>query len=197
MLDIGCATGELLDVFQESSFDVYGVEISSEGVKKCVEKFGENKIIGRALKKTDFHNSFFDIITLSDVFEHQVNPNGLINIIVDILKPGGFLMIVTPDTSSISNKLMRMNWPHYKVEHLFYYNRLNIIALLADSFDPVIMSSAYKTLTLKYCSNILKAYSKNRFTLIVARLFDSLPQKIQFCAFVIKAGEMFVLLRKK
>lgn len=197
LLDVGCATGEFMSVAQEDGFDVYGVEISPYGIYKCKEMFGEEKVIGGKLKEADFPKNYFDVITLSDVIEHIYEPNLFLDIILNILKPGGILMIVTPDTSSWLRKLMGLYWPHYKKEHIFYYNRSNIKQYLSSKLDKVALTAAYKTLTLKYCLSILKAYSHNKFINKIVKILEYFPEGIKRCRFNVNIGEMFILYRKR
>lgn len=196
LLDIGCATGELLEVACRLGFDVYGVEISPQGIKRCKEIFGEKKIMGDTLKKGDFPLGFFDVITISDVFEHIQEPESFINILYDILKPNGILMITTPDTSSWSNKIMGMSWPHYKQEHIYYYNSSNINQLFSKRFEVALLNPAHKVLTFQYCFDILYAYSNNIIIRKIVFLLKYLPDIIKLRTFRMNFGEMFVVLKK-
>lgn len=196
LLDIGCATGELLQVAQGMGFDVYGVEISPDGIRRCREKFGENRIIGAHIKAGDFPCEFFDIIALSDVIEHVREPTIFLNTLYNLLKPGGLLMIVTPDTSSWTRKIMKRHWLHYKEEHLYYYNRRNIVKLLGPHLKIIMSGNAYKTLTIEYFLNILKAYSGYGVFFRIMYLYKLLPSWLRLSSFKFYIGEMFILCKK-
>ena len=197
LLDVGCATGELMQTAQDLGFDVYGVEISPYGIHRCREKFGHNKIIDTNLKAGDFPLGFFNLITLSDVIEHILEPVLFIDLLWSLLKPNGFLMIVTPDTSSFIKKIMGMHWPHYKEEHVYYYNRSNIIQLLSPRFKTIVLDKVYKTLTLDYVANILKAYSNYSGFRTIAYMLKLFPSRLRLQLFKVSIGEMLVLCRKK
>lgn len=197
LLDVGCATGELMLAAQEFGFDVYGVEISPYGIRKCKKMFGENKIVATNLKADDFPREFFDLITLSDVIEHITEPVLFVDLLWSLLKADGFLMIATPDTSSWIRKIMGKRWHHYKEEHIYYYNHSNIVKLLSTHFNIIILNNAHKTLTIDYCSNILKAYSDSNIFIKMLSLIRFLPLKIRVQPFEISIGEMFILCRKK
>ncbi|MFQ5787352.1 MAG: class I SAM-dependent methyltransferase [Thermodesulfobacteriota bacterium] len=196
LLDIGCATGELLQVAQGMGFDVYGVEISPDGIRRCRETFGENKIIGANIKVGDFPCEFFDIITLSDVIEHVHEPTVFLDTLCSLLKPDGLLMIVTPDTSSWTRKIMKKRWLHYKEEHLYYYSRANIVKLFDPHLKIIMSGNAYKTLTIEYFLNILKAYSEYSVFLRILYLCKLLPSWLRLYSFKLYIGEMFILCRK-
>ena len=195
-LDIGCATGESLAAAEENGFDVYGVEVSPHGIQQCRKRFGEGKIIGEALKSTHFHADFFDLITLSDVLEHITEPVAFIDTVYNILKPGGILMIVTPDTSSWIKKLMGKRWLHYKEEHVYYYNKPSIMELFLPKFQIVLVEKAYKALSLNYIADILSAYTHNslsRKSVYFMKIIPSIIRKYHLRMYI---GEMFVLCRK-
>lgn len=196
LLDIGCATGELMSVAQENGFDAYGVEISPQGINKCKELFGENKIVAGNLKTTDFPPDFFDIVTLCDVIEHVSDPVTFLDIIYRILKPKGLLMIATPDTLSWVKKLMDSHWLQYKEEHIYYYNRYNISRYLSSRFSKLILSPVYKNLTLEYCSNILKTQCRNKIIYNIVKALEYLPDAIKLYIFRVNIGEMFILFQK-
>lgn len=196
-LDIGCATGEFMESAEKAGFDVYGIEISPFGILRCREKFGENKILGSRLKMGDFPSGFFDVITLSDVIEHITTPLLFLEIVHNILKPNGILMIVTPNTSSWTRKIMRKNWLHYKEEHVCYYNTTNITSLLSSYFNTINIKPAYKTLTINYINGVILAYLNKGLLKKIAYFLDKFPYCMKFRDFRINIGEMIVLCRKK
>ncbi len=196
LLDIGCATGELMEVAQEMGFDVYGVEISQEGIRRCKKKFGGKKIIDTELEYGNFPPDFFDVITLSDVLEHMPVPRPFLDILWTMLKPDGILMTVTPDTCSFARRLMGMKWLHYKEEHIFYYNRSNIARLFAPKFKVLTQKTAYKNLTLTYCASVINGYIDHGYKRFFTYLITLLPFRIRHFPFLFNIGEMFILCRK-
>ena len=69
-------------------------------------------------------NDIADLICLYDLIEHTPYPKKSLQAIRRILKNDGILHIVTPDSNSISAKILGRYWFHYKPkEHLFYFSR--------------------------------------------------------------------------
>lgn len=196
LLDVGCATGELLTVARSYGFDVFGVEISPQGKTVCSDLFGEEKILGKSLEHGDFPSNYFDIVTLSDVIEHIPDPRALLNILADILKPHGLLLIVTPNSASWTQKLLGRHWPHYKPEHLYYFNSRNLALISSDHFHEIIVEKAYKVLNLNYLAGILLGYARNRTEQIIGWLLKQLPAAISQHNFKVHAGEMLIIFRK-
>jgi SAM-dependent methyltransferase len=48
---------------------------------------------------------YFDIVIVSEVFEHMMNPSHLIKVAHDILRPDGVLLVTTPNLAWISNRV--------------------------------------------------------------------------------------------
>lgn len=197
ILDIGCATGFFLEQAQQEGYDVYGVEISDYAAKKAKQKFGDNRIFNSNFDKADIPIDNFDIITMSDLLEHVKNPNKLFNKCYKILKPGGIIMIMTPDTDSLSARIMRKKWSQYKLEHLFYFN-LKSIKFLAKKYNLKILSKqpAKKIMTYNYFQTQFNVYKADIITPIINSLAKILPEKIKSANFKILLGEMEVILKK-
>jgi len=48
---------------------------------------------------------YFDIVIVSEVFEHMMNPSHLIKVAHDILRPDGILLVTTPNLAWIRNRV--------------------------------------------------------------------------------------------
>lgn len=197
LLDVGCATGEWLSVAQGAGFDVYGVEISPQGVAQCRQRFGEHKILGGDLQPESFDAEFFDVITLFDVLEHIADPMSFLRMLSLFLKPGGFLMLATPNTSSWTRKICGSHWPHYKIEHLYYYNPGCIKRILASFFDVLSIRPAQKTLTLDYIQSIMKSYPSSRSMINAVSAATSLAKRLGVHRLKMNIGEMFAIAKNR
>jgi ubiquinone/menaquinone biosynthesis C-methylase UbiE len=200
ILDCGCATGIFLDLVKEQGFVPYGVEISDYGVQECRKKFGEQNIFHGQLEDARFGNeekNFISAIFMTDYLEHVRNPHEVLVTACRFLKPGGLLVITTPDTSSISNLLMRKNWIHYKTEHLFYFSRANIELLLSQAGCTIMQKiKGWKYFSWEYVSHQFNAYPVPVLSLAVRVINKILPVSIRKKRFCIHAGEMIVVARK-
>ena len=65
ILDVGCGDGDLIDFLSKKLVDCRGIELSQEGVNKCVEK-GLTVIQGDANSDLqDYPNNVFTTVILS------------------------------------------------------------------------------------------------------------------------------------
>ncbi|AMS26378.1 hypothetical protein AEM51_04430 [Bacteroidetes bacterium UKL13-3] len=108
-LEIGCATGNLLNALKNAGFKVKGIELSEFAVKYAKEHFGIN-IINKPFDDKLFGNEVseneFDIVLMGDVLEHFTDPTASMRLVNKILKPGGVAIIHLPGTLNLlSSKL--------------------------------------------------------------------------------------------
>jgi len=94
LLDAGCGTGIFLEIAKKHSFDVCGIETSLFAVQYCKERGFD--AICCDIKKSDFPDNYFDVVTMFDVIAHLENPLGYLNHIRKLLKNEGIIIIKTP-----------------------------------------------------------------------------------------------------
>jgi len=132
-----------------------------------------------------------------DLLEHVRDPLETLQFYKRILKPGGIITAVLPNTSSLSAKLMADNWAHYKKEHLFYFSPKTIIPLLKKiSFKVFAIHPATKVMNFDYPYHQFRQYQHplalpvmNFFHKILLDFFHSL-------SFAITMGEVFIVAEK-
>jgi SAM-dependent methyltransferase len=119
VLDVGCGTGDRLDVFRKRGFETYGVE-TSDSADYAKEHLKLNVIKGD-LFSAKFPDAFFDMVTLYNVLEHTHNPNEVIKEIRRILKKDGFLIIQVPNKDSSQYEIFKKRWAAFDVPRDLYY----------------------------------------------------------------------------
>lgn len=126
LLDVGCGNGFFLnEVYKMGIKETYGVEPSREAVLKAPKNI-KNKIKIDILKEGLFKNSFFDVITCFQTFDHVFKPNEFLKIIYGILKKEGFVFFVLHDTQGLSVKLFGERSPIFDIEHIYLFNQETI-----------------------------------------------------------------------
>ncbi len=137
LLDVGCGTGDRLDVFRRIGFDTYGVEISSSA-EFAKEHYGLNVKQGD-LFDANYPDSFFDVITLHNVLEHTHSPHKIIRELYRILKEDGIAVIQVPNTNCIQFKLFKGKWAAVDVPRDLYYFNVSLLekALEKENFKVV------------------------------------------------------------
>lgn len=100
LLDIGCGNGMFLGQMRELGWEVAGVEPDSDAVSVACERYGLDVFRG-SLEEAVFPEGHFDAITMNHVIEHVPDPIGLLRECRRVLKPGGKLVVMTPNIKSI------------------------------------------------------------------------------------------------
>ena len=97
VLDIGCGNALMLQKHHKNIDHYVGVEFSSVRVTKLAERFPDADFINRDLDHDLLNiDGHFDSILLIAVIEHIWNQKFLFEQIIDLLAPGGKIIITTP-----------------------------------------------------------------------------------------------------
>jgi SAM-dependent methyltransferase len=116
-LDIGCGAGAYLLAAKEVGWDVQGVE-PSESHSRMGRAMGLN-IHGGYFRAEDFPPNYFDFVLLSHVIEHIYDPRKFISDILTVVRPGGIVLLITPNVEGIASVLTGKFWVMFKpVDHV-------------------------------------------------------------------------------
>lgn len=113
VLDIGCGQGANLLAARELGCDVIGIEPSREHSKTARDMF-DLPVIDGYFTAERFAGKRFDLVILSHVIEHILNPRDFIIDIFEVVAPGGILVIVTPNAGSSTLRLVGRHWTMFK-----------------------------------------------------------------------------------
>lgn len=192
VLDIGCATGDFLEVAKKKGFLVYGLELSKWSVKIARDKgltvFRES--IKTHAKK---HQGQYDIVTLWGVIEHFEKPKEELEYINKLLKPSGIIVLWTGDVDSITSYVMGRNWWYWLGQHIQYFTRRSLYLLGKQTGFTQVFSKTYpQAATYVRLENSMARYKKKRLILLFFRLVFSIrPTWILYLP-----GEIFWMAKK-
>lgn len=128
-LDIGCGNGKFLIKLRALGWEVQGVEFNAGAVEVCRDN--DLDVIHGDLESAAFHGASFDLVSARHLIEHLPDPNGFMEEVARILKPGGYLYIRTPSSKALGRKVFGKYWfPNEVPRHLVMFSPGNL-ALLA------------------------------------------------------------------
>jgi SAM-dependent methyltransferase len=139
LLDVGAATGFFVEQARAVGWDATGVEPSEWAAEYARNELGVDVQTG-TLESMQFPDGAFDVVTLWEVIEHLQDPRLTLAEIRRILRPGGRLVLSTPDAGSRAARLSGRRWLGWRKvpEHLFFFDRANLDRLLGRAgFKPV------------------------------------------------------------
>ncbi len=159
-LDIGAGAGLFPHLLAESGASVHGIEPQAIFRAFARQKFGI-ALRGETLDSNYWQQqfvSFFDMVTLWDVFEHVNFPVELLQHAYNVITPGGLLFLDTPRRDAL----------FYRISEWSYR--------LSDGANPLFLESLYSPLPFRH---------KHLFTL---RQLLQLVERIGFTVVSINAS---------
>jgi len=129
LLDVGCGTGTRLVVFRELGWEVEGLEMSKEAAKTA-SGLGCKVYSGR-FEDVNLPSDYYDVVYMNNVFEHFSRPRFCLERIACVLKEGGELVMVVPNSASLGFRMFKENWLGLDVpRHLYTYSSRNLAHLI-------------------------------------------------------------------
>jgi SAM-dependent methyltransferase len=128
-LDIGCATGALLEKMRERGWYASGVEISAQ-MAEYGRKNRHLEISTLPLEQNAFAENCFAIVHASHLIEHLNCPGNFIREAYRILDSGGLFLVTTPNISGIQARLSGRRWRSAIYDHLYLFSTETLTALL-------------------------------------------------------------------
>lgn len=131
-LDVGCGNGEYALRLKSIGWQCRGVEFNPLAASIC-RAHGLDVFQGE-LQAAGFEDDSFDFVSAHHLIEHARDPNDLMREIARIVKPGGRVLIRTPNSESLGRRWFGRWWYANDVpRHLFLFSERNL-ALLAARF---------------------------------------------------------------
>lgn len=155
VLDIGCASGEYLLRLKSIGWQCQGVEFSAKAV--AIARAHGLDVFPGGLLDAGFESASFDFVTAHHYIEHVPNPDEIMAEIVRVTKPGGAILIRTPNNEALGRRLFGQYWfPNGVPAHLLLFSEKSLQFLaqkhglvLSRHYKPIEYKSVLKSLALK------------------------------------------------
>lgn len=192
LLDVGCFTGEFLEVAAQEGIDGYGIELQEEAVAIAQERLpGRIQCVDVMRDDPSFPIGQFDVVTLLGIVEHVTDPLRLIRRSRELLAPGGLLFVQTPNAEAFLATIMRRYWPPFApVEHIHIFSRSSLRrALEREGFARITTRRHVKRLTPSYVYGMLRMFGPELRPL-AAPFYYALPKMAREMSLPFYVGEM-------
>ena len=158
LLDVGCNEGRGLEFYCSHGFDAEGLELNSRAAEVARSK--GFSVHGSTLESF-ITDKKYDVVVLSNVLEHSLNPESMLNAIHGLLNPGGQIWISCPNSQSWLRGAFGRFWINWHVPfHVVHFSSVTLGALLRKSqFDVVTMRQETPALWVSH-SIIARLFAK-------------------------------------
>ncbi len=193
LLDVGCGTGDFLQVAKTDNWNIFGIE-PDENARAIANRKTNNAVSG-IKQLLEFEKQNFDVITLWHVLEHLPKLEEQVAILKSLLKPNGRLIVAVPNYKSHDARFYKEFWAAYDVpRHLWHFSQSSIQNLfgkenmVVDTTLPMKFDAFYVSLlSEKYRSgwmNMFRAFFVGLYSNLKARTSGEYSSLI----YVIKNG---------
>jgi 2-polyprenyl-3-methyl-5-hydroxy-6-metoxy-1,4-benzoquinol methylase len=142
VLDIGCGNGVMADRYRSWGCAVTGTEISAEGLAHARSTYPEVEFVEASAYDDVSHLAppgGFDVVVSTEVIEHLIAPQRMVQRAYDAVRPGGTAIITTPYHGYVKNLGLSIvnGWDrHWDVAregwHIKFFSRRTLEAMLRD-----------------------------------------------------------------
>ncbi|NOX33761.1 MAG: class I SAM-dependent methyltransferase [Deltaproteobacteria bacterium] len=140
VLDVACGNGILgkclIDRFQCL---VWGTDISKVALAQCNEIGYTTELVNLDQDKMPFSGQKFDLVILSAMLEHVMEPEKIVKIAYQKLSPNGCVIILTPNIVWCFNRLLFLlgRWDHRLMGgmkgHISYRNKKQLQQMIKEA----------------------------------------------------------------
>ena len=134
ILDVGCATGRLVKFFNKHGLEAFGCDIADVALRQARKINKKGAIFKASATSLPFKNSSFDFICAISMIEH-LTPKEAEKFLKEarrILKPHGFIFLITPNFATPIRLIHGSNWFAYKdPTHVNFYTPKGLSKLLS------------------------------------------------------------------
>ena len=120
-----------------------GVDFDPQAAQKVAERYSIETHVGD-LVSCALPAASFDVVTMSQAVEHLFDPRGNLEECLRILKPGGLLVMTTPNVASRGAALFGVFWRGWEPpRHLHLFSVASLRQLTAQSGFEVVEARTY------------------------------------------------------
>jgi 2-polyprenyl-3-methyl-5-hydroxy-6-metoxy-1,4-benzoquinol methylase len=157
VLEIGTGAGFFLKAAARAGWDAHGLELSAEAAAYAQETLGLD-VRQTAAEEMPFEPGSFDAAAMFEVIEHLRDPLAVLRAARRAVRPGGVLVLSTPNLNSVSRWVLGRQWAVLSpAEHLYYFTERTLTAILVKAgfsrvefvreFEPWLL---YETMNVRY-----------------------------------------------
>lgn len=99
VLDVGCFNGFFVKELVMRGYDAHGIDFNRDAVEFGKRCYGlGDRLRRQSLQELGLSGEKFDVVTMFEVIEHLPSPEDMLGEVLRVLKPGGLLVVSTPNS---------------------------------------------------------------------------------------------------
>lgn len=180
VLDVGCASGILLEIFKEKGFRVYGLEPNKASYRASNKKFPRRVFQMKLKDFLKWRKQRFEVIVYNHVLEHIQDIHQEFTYIKKALQPHGLLVVGLPNTDNIVFKLRSKYWEsllpnqhvwHFSTRYIQDFLKRQGFEILDTSFNNHLRQDypLFKKLYFEILTSLNTLLHTGEAVLIIAR----------------------------
>lgn len=143
-LDVGAATGRLLNVFAAAGYETHGVEFSAPA--RAIAAHRGHCMTGAPAGAEPAHAGRFDVVTALEVIEHVDDLAGFFRGIHAVMADRGVFVGYFPSSDEVAfARGPEYHWLHHSFEHLVYPSEAGIRKVLEPLFGRSVHVATFLT----------------------------------------------------
>ncbi len=143
VIEVGCAPGKyLVNLHKTYGYQPYGVEYSEKGAQVTRALFAQHHLPPEHVIETDFfddtfldaHKGKYDVVFSRGFIEHYDDVASVVQRHIDLIAPGGFIILSIPNLSGINGLLGQiLNIDSYRLHNTSIMNKKDFTDLFKDT----------------------------------------------------------------
>jgi len=177
VLDIGAAAGFILKGLQDAGWRGEGIEPNETMARYAREVLGLS--VATAQLESICADNRFDLVSMIQVIAHVSDPRRAMAQVSDLLKPGGYLLIETWNSRSVTARLSGKRWHEYSPPSVLHCFSMQSLSTLAEEagFREVARGRPSKWISAEHAKALFSyKYNGSRATRALMRV---IPNRIR------------------
>ncbi len=143
LLEVGSAKGYMLALLAGLGWRVTGVEIAQTAADFSRRAFGVEVCTGTLEEFRRQDSRVFDVVLAQDVLEHVPEPGALLRSLHQSLRPGGWLVVDTPNVGGINVGVVGERWRGFNPFHIYLFQQSTLTQALSRAGFTVRLIGTY------------------------------------------------------